>query len=722
MRTPPTIESVQDAALRYIRRGWCVLPLPLGEKIIHNRGWTSLRLDEDDIGTAFAEPRNIGIILGEPSGWLVDVDLDCAEALRMADEHLPPTEAVSGRCLRPGSHRWYVCTGAKTRQFRDPRDNTMIVELRSTGAQTVVGPSLHPDGDVYEALDGEPAEVAYEELLAAVERINAAVLKERGVEPRERPARHPPTITGPDVSPEDRVRRASAYLRAMPPAISGQGGHGRTYAAATSLVHGFCLDADAALRMLIDEYNPRCEPPWSEKELSHKVEDAATRPHERPRGWLLGDPARVESFPQRDAVHSQIQKETRVTNDPGPFPEALLRVPGMIGDVIEYNLATAPRPQPVLALAGALALQAVLSGRKVRDELGNHTNLYFVSMAGSGLGKDHARKINKRVLHAAGCDHLEGPEDLASDSGLYSALEIRPAQLIQLDEFGRFLRTIGSPRQSPHLYGVLSAMMKLYSSADGVYHGKAYADASKNRSIDRPCLVLHGTTVYEHFYKALSGESFADGFIPRMLIFEAAERPPRNRRPLYDVPGAIVEAAGWWDRYVPAGPAESARCATATVETSEEAYDRFEDLTLLAETEADTGGASAAAVWARAEEKACRLALLYACSADREHPRIDRDAADWACRLVRYLTERLLFVADGWVADSAFEATQKRIVRCLEAEGGTLTRSQLTRKTQWLTPQERDNAIANLADADRVEIILSSTNGRPGTKYVLRPA
>ena len=51
-----------------------------------------------------------------------------------------------------------------------------------------------------------------------------------------------------------------------------------------------------------------------------------------------------------------------------------------------------------------------------------------------------------------------------------------------------------------------------------------------------------------------------------------------------------------------------------------------------------------------------------------------------------------------------------------------LTRSQLTRKTQWLTPQERDNAVANLADADRVEIIQSSTNGRPGTTYVLRQA
>ena len=73
----------------------------------------------------------------------------------------------------------------------------------------------------------------------------------------------------------------------MPPAISGQGGHGRTYAAATALVHGFELEPEAALRMLLERYNPRCEPPWSEKQLRHKVDDAASKPHDRPRGWLL---------------------------------------------------------------------------------------------------------------------------------------------------------------------------------------------------------------------------------------------------------------------------------------------------------------------------------------------------------------------------------------------------------------------------------------------------
>ena len=41
----------------------------------------------------------------------------------------------------------------------DPNDGSMIVELRSTGTQTVVGPSIHPDGETYESLDADPATV-----------------------------------------------------------------------------------------------------------------------------------------------------------------------------------------------------------------------------------------------------------------------------------------------------------------------------------------------------------------------------------------------------------------------------------------------------------------------------------------------------------------------------------------------------------------------------------
>jgi len=77
------------------------------------------------------------------------------------------------------------------------------------------------------------------------------------------------------------IQRAKAYLAKMPSAISGQGGHNATFAAACVLVRGFALDEEDAYEILVSDYNPRCEPPWAEWELRHKVRsamDCATTP------------------------------------------------------------------------------------------------------------------------------------------------------------------------------------------------------------------------------------------------------------------------------------------------------------------------------------------------------------------------------------------------------------------------------------------------------------
>ncbi len=83
--------------------------------------------------------------------------------------------------------------------------------------------------------------------------------------------------------------RARLYLEKIPGAVSGQGGHPQTFAAACALVHGFALHPSDALDLLRRDYNPRCVPPWTERELIHKVTSATTAQHQKPRGHLLGD-------------------------------------------------------------------------------------------------------------------------------------------------------------------------------------------------------------------------------------------------------------------------------------------------------------------------------------------------------------------------------------------------------------------------------------------------
>jgi len=82
------------------------------------------------------------------------------------------------------------------------------------------------------------------------------------------------------------LQRAAAWLTKVPPAVSGQNGHSTTYTAAVGLVHGFGLSEGDALSLLSD-WNRSCQPPWSDRELIHKIRDAASKPHDKPAGHLL---------------------------------------------------------------------------------------------------------------------------------------------------------------------------------------------------------------------------------------------------------------------------------------------------------------------------------------------------------------------------------------------------------------------------------------------------
>jgi hypothetical protein len=107
-----------------------------------------LRLRADQLDDYFnGRPQNVGILLGKPSGWVVDVDLDAPEAVELGPRFLLPS-LKSGRESASCSHWWYRSEGASTHRWKDT-DGATLVELRSTGCQTLVEPSRHPDGDRY---------------------------------------------------------------------------------------------------------------------------------------------------------------------------------------------------------------------------------------------------------------------------------------------------------------------------------------------------------------------------------------------------------------------------------------------------------------------------------------------------------------------------------------------------------------------------------------------
>lgn len=172
--------NVQKYARLYIGKGWAAVPIPARQKFPNHESWQKLRLTKEQVADLFDSGGNLGLLLGKPSHGLVDVDLDTQEAVELASEFLPTTDRVHGRKSRRCSHYWYFVRPAPAPVKLCDTDGTTLLELRSTGQQTLVPPSIHPNGERirWEKL-GDPAKVNACTLEQDVKRLAACVLVAR---------------------------------------------------------------------------------------------------------------------------------------------------------------------------------------------------------------------------------------------------------------------------------------------------------------------------------------------------------------------------------------------------------------------------------------------------------------------------------------------------------------------------------------------------------------
>jgi len=327
---------------------------------------------------------------------------------------------------------------------------------------------------------------------------------------------------------------------------------------------------------------------------------------------------------------------------PGLVPDELLHVPGFVGEVMEHTLATAPRPNSVTALAGALALQAFIAGRKVSGPNGVRTNVYVLALGPSGCGKDHPRKINARIVREAGLgDSLR--HGIGSWQGLEDALLRCPAMLFQIDGIDGMLRRWARGTGSSHSE-TLRTLAELHAASGRAFPTRAKAGIRMPGHIDQPSLTILGTATPGSCYDAVCERTCP--ILSRMLILESGV-PHWDQEPVISsLPASVVDTARWWAAF---RPEKDGRAAPVEVSQDGEVARLLNHVL----EEADNGFAAAAeagcipasACWSRVHEQALKLALIYAVSEDHRSPRIGLAATEWATRLALYSARRMAYVA-----------------------------------------------------------------------------
>ncbi len=259
--------SLPDAVAYYAAHGVPIVPVD-EHKVARIKGWAEPDYRADPAHWQQWPDANIGWVMGH--GNLIAIDEDGPVGRRSIAElearlgPLPPTlESRSGR-LEGGRGLIFVWPGDDL-----PRNSVGKlapgVDIRSRGGLLVVAPSVHKTGNRYQWTgQRDPVELptAWADALRALRPSPSAA----------QDGDRPETA----VALADRVARAAAIVAEAAPAISGKGGHTATFVLAQRVVRGCILPTDVALEVM-RPWNERCEPPWSDAELHHKIEEAETR-------------------------------------------------------------------------------------------------------------------------------------------------------------------------------------------------------------------------------------------------------------------------------------------------------------------------------------------------------------------------------------------------------------------------------------------------------------
>ena len=382
------------------------------------------------------------------------------------------------------------------------------------------------------------------------------------------------------------------------------------------------------------------------------------------------------------------EKEAPLFPNPGPVPDKLLSIPGFIDDVVKLSMQSAPYPNRVLSFTGALALLAFLVGRKVQDKRDNRSNIYLIALADSGTGKDHPRKVNFNIAFRAGVAGAIG-DAFASGEGLEDALFMHPSMLFQADEFDCIFNTLKYSKDN-RAESINEKLLKFYGASNTIYPLRKKASAKKKDGtvheiahIVNPNLVLLGTAIPQYFYESLSRRVLENGLVARCIIVEAGKRGEAGNPQPITPSDSLIRAATYLANLDVNGNltneypkpliiTETPEATAALREVQQECDRRYNFY------EAQNEGA-AKALWARAHEKVCKLAMLHGISSNVYNPLITDKSVKWAWKFIDHLTRRMLYMADRYVYENIFDEKCQRAIRKLQEHGGRLSHSKLLR-------------------------------------------
>jgi hypothetical protein len=749
-------DDMRSWADRYDALGWALVGIPGGSKGPTTFGWQTRATPP-----AFWNENptwNMGL-LHSLSGT-VALDIDDMDQTRMIfgamnidlDAILRDNPRIVGRPER-GKVLFRAPEGADltTRKIAwpvdgDPRKTAVVFELRAGSVQDVLPPSIHPDtGKPYEwaGVPFDQIKPIPDQLLTIWKEWDRFRPQMMDVCPwivRRETFRPPPKKRA-----EGQESVIDAYNAAVKieTALEGAGytRYGNRWLSpnSTSKIPGVIIfdDGKAYSHHASDPFDPDHAFDAFEVFCIYEYLGNTTNAVKAAAEWL-----QIDSLPQADSEEERQRK--REESQQGKriwegmrktslVPDHLLNVPGILSKAVDYYNRTARKKQPQFAVQAALALGSVVMGRRYKTDFQNMTSLYFLNVAPTGTGKEHANTVIGDVLEKAALGHLRGPSGYTSAPGVLSSLYMKPCHISVIDEFGNML---GSANASGnyHKRDSLSAIMEVFGRQMGVLRPSGYATIGMSENdkkkmeifVSYPSLTLMGMTTPETFYENISSKDIASGFLNRFIIVQSREGRQKTRKPEDVEPDKMLldwckECANERIGDLGDGPEITPNPVVIPFSKASHALlDQYED-EIIARQDAMRSEAFAALI-NRSREIAMRVALIVARSKSEDE--ISAETTQWAIDYVDFYANDTLSVTEANMSEGATDKLKKKIVEAIKEAGSSgLNTTELRRAVPALgdkKKREKDDILDAIIEEYPVERLVQKQDGKGRPKIIHR--
>lgn len=674
----------ENYAPKYYEKGFIVTPA-IGKRP-YLKEWQNPSIYKDFEQMAIEHgARNIGVLLGEPSG-IIAVDIDKDSSLDLCP--LSPVRKKGAK----GETRFFKYNGEINRKRMD-----LGLELLSTGNQTILPPSIHPD------INKKYTWVTPDTLLD-FDKNDLPILPESFLSLMENGQTNSSKIT-----PSDGTR-------------CEHGSHDILSKMVTAALHDGD-DFGTILENLLEydeKINPRVSYFLCPSRKEWKTKDRATNclafiTQAAQRNVKVGAIEKVET--KKVAINLiNVINERKEQLERKPLPHLL----GIGQELFKIAYDSSYVARSHFTFPAILSIASILMGNKISFQ-GVHPNIYCLLAGGSGSGKSSAMDFIKHFLQHFGlAEKLLGDGSPSGDTALMQNLPIQRERIDVIDEGDSLFLTINSINS----YGkkLADTYASLFTSAGKVFLGKnssAYKNKNNETGNVGGCFSPYVTMIlgltYKAFEQSVNELTIEKGFGARILYFADNEKKRKKAAKQIKIPQHIEDTVKMWMALEkietnksldltknPSMKEFKVREAKINAENQQLLEKYLDELDEMNFKEPDDS--KIISILSRSGEYFKKIALICAffTQPHTTHLEITKECLDWAMEFTKVHLHNSKIFIEGHINQGQYNEKVNKVLNYIKNRNG-VSKRDIFNAVRGIIPKERKEILKELIEMDQIK-------------------